>query len=78
MLALDKGASPNIPDLNQAALKTLPEQLTAEKSGLYDLPGVVTENGHARDVTLHLVPFAAAREYRIWLPQPAAAATPGR
>jgi len=54
-------------------LKTLPEQLTAEKSGLYDLPGVVTENGHARDVTLHLVPFAAAREYRIWLPQPAAA-----
>jgi hypothetical protein len=78
VLALDKGASPNIPDLNQAALKTLPEQLTAEKSGLYDLPGVVTENGHARDVTLHLVPFAAAREYRIWLPQPAAAPAPGR
>jgi hypothetical protein len=73
VLALDKGASPNIPDLNQAALKTLPEQLTAEKPGLYDLPGVVTENGHARDVTLHLVPFAAAHEYRIWLPQPAAA-----
>jgi hypothetical protein len=78
VLALDKGASPNIADLNQAALKTLPEQLTAQKPGLYALPGVVMDNGHARDVTLHLVPFAAAREYRIWLPQPAAAPAPGR
>jgi DUF1680 family protein len=42
VLALDKGASPNIADLNQAALKTLPEQLTAQKPGLYALPGVVT------------------------------------
>ena len=46
--------------------------LTAEKPGLYALPGVFTENDDARDVTLHLVPFAAAREYRIWLPVPAA------
>ena len=78
VLALDKGASVDLADLSRATLKTLPELLTAEQPGLYDLPGRVTENGHARDVTLHLVPFAAAREYRIWLPQPAAAPTPGR
>jgi hypothetical protein len=52
--------------------------LTAEKPGLYALPGVFTENDDARDVTLHLVPFAAAREYRIWLPVPAAVPVPGR
>ncbi len=78
VLALDKGASFDLASLNHAALKTLPEQLTAEKPGLYALPGVVTESGHARDVTLHLVPFAEAREYRIWLPQPAAATAPDR
>ena len=26
------------------------------------------DNGQTRAVTLHLVPFAGAQEYRIWLP----------
>ena len=72
VLALDKGANFDLADINRAWLKTIPEPLAAGKRGLYDLPGVVTENGHARDTTLHLVPFANASEYRIWLPQSAA------
>jgi len=78
VLALDKGANLELPDLGHAALKAVPERLTEEKPGLYALPGIVSENGHARPVTLHLVPFAEAREYRIWLPPAAARETAAR
>ena len=71
VLALDKGANFDISDLGRAALKAVPERLTEEKPGLYALPGVVAEKGQARPVTLHLVPFADAHEYRIWLPSAA-------
>ncbi|MGD0581253.1 MAG: beta-L-arabinofuranosidase domain-containing protein, partial [Bryobacteraceae bacterium] len=75
VLALDKGASFDLADISRAALKTVPAPLTQGKPGLYTLPGVVNDSGQTRAVTLHLVPFADAKEYRIWLPLAAAAAS---
>jgi len=72
VLALDKGASYDVPDIAAASLKSVPETLKEERAGLYTLPGVLTESGVQRDIQLHLVPFADAREYLIWLPAAAA------
>jgi hypothetical protein len=43
--------------------------LTQERPGLYSLAGVVVDGAQQRDLMLHLVPFAAAKEYRVWLPR---------
>lgn len=43
--------------------------LTEERPGLYSLAGVVLDGTQPRDLMLHLVPFSAAKEYRVWLPQ---------
>jgi DUF1680 family protein len=42
--------------------------LTQERPGLYSLTGLVVDGTQQRDLMLHLVPFAAAKEYRVWLP----------
>jgi DUF1680 family protein len=71
VLALEKSANAGLGDLDKLAAKAASAvpALKAEKSGEYTLPGV--ESG--RDVTLRLVPFAEAREYRVWIPKAEAA-----
>lgn len=49
------------------------ERLTMERPGLYALSGVLLDGAQSKDVTLHLVPFADAKEYRVWLPRAEAA-----
>ncbi len=43
--------------------------LTAERPGLYSIPGVVQDGAQSRDLMLHFVPFAEAKDYRVWLPR---------
>jgi DUF1680 family protein len=47
--------------------------LTAERPGLYSMPGVVLDGTQAKNLMLHFVPFFEAKEYRIWLPRQEAA-----
>jgi DUF1680 family protein len=68
VLALEKSANLQLRDFQSAALKQTGEPLSEEREGVYSLAGVVPNGGHARDATLHLVPFAEANEYRIWIP----------
>ena len=49
------------------------ERLTMERPGLYALSGVQLDGAQSKDVTLHLVPFADATEYRVWIPRAEAA-----
>ena len=58
---------------SSAAARANVAPLTAERPGLYSLPGVVLEGTQSRDLMLHFVPFAEAKEYRIWLPRAEAA-----
>ena len=52
-----------------AAARVSAAPLTSEKPGLYSLPGVVLDGTLSRDLMLHFVSFAEAREYRIWIPR---------
>jgi len=62
-------------DIKAAARGTGPsERLTEERPGVYALSGVLVDGAQTKDVTLHLVPFAAASDYRIWIPREAAPA----
>jgi uncharacterized protein len=56
-----------------AAARASLAPVTAEKPGLYSLPGVVLDGTQSRDLMLHFVPFAEAREYLVWLPRAGAA-----
>jgi DUF1680 family protein len=57
-------------DIKAAARRTTPtERLIMERPGLYALPGVSLNGEQSKDVTLHLVPFADAGEYRVWIPR---------
>jgi DUF1680 family protein len=56
-----------------AAARASLAALTEERPGLYSLPGVVLDGAHSRDLMLHFVPFADAREYLVWLPRVGAA-----
>ncbi len=49
------------------------ERLIEERPGLYALSGVLLDGEQSKDVTLHLVPFADAKEYRVWIPRAEAA-----
>jgi DUF1680 family protein len=68
VLALEKGANLQLPDIQSAALKHSGEPLSEERVGVYSLTGVVPIGDEVRDATLRLVPFAQANEYRIWIP----------
>jgi DUF1680 family protein len=58
---------------SSAAARANVAPLTVERPGLYSMPGVVLEGTQSRDLMLHFVPFAEAKEYRIWLPRAEAA-----
>jgi uncharacterized protein len=68
VLALEKGANLQLPDIQNAALKQTREPLREDRVGVYSLAGVVRNGRQLRDATLRLVPFAEANEYRIWIP----------
>jgi DUF1680 family protein len=68
VLALEKNVNNQFGDIQRVALKQAGEPLSEESTGMYSLAGVVTDGGPAKDATLRLVPFAEAREYRIWIP----------
>lgn len=68
VLALEKGANLQLPDIQSAALKGRNESLSEDRAGVYSLAGVVPVGGQTKDATLHLVPFAEANEYRVWIP----------
>ena len=73
VLALDGGANFDFKDLSQARLRPAAPVLKEEKPGLYSLPGLAVDGATSKDVTLYLIPFLAAKEYRIWLPLAAGA-----
>lgn len=61
-------------DIKMASRGTAPtERLTMERPGLYALSGLQLDGAQSKDVTLHLVPFAEAKEYRVWIPRAEAA-----
>ena len=68
VLALEKGATPQFHGIQSVALKQAGEPLSEDRVGVYSLAGVVSNGEKARETTLRLVPFAAANEYRIWIP----------
>ena len=67
VLALEKGENLQLRDIQTASLKQRDETLHEERVGVYSLAGVVNGD-RSQAATLHLVPFAEATEYRIWIP----------
>ena len=62
-------------DIKMASRGTGPtERLSVERPGLYALPGLLLDGAQSKDVTLHFVPFADAKEYRVWIPRARAGA----
>jgi len=68
VLALEKGANPQLHNIQQAALKQAGEPLSEDRVGVYSLAGVIRNGDETGEATLHLVPFADANEYRVWIP----------
>lgn len=65
MMALDRGANPNVAYLFRAGLR----DLNNPGDGI-TVPGQVWREGKLEAAALHLVPFADAKDYRIWLAKP--------
>lgn len=68
VLALEKGANPQLHNIQHAALKQAGEVLREDRVGVYSLAGVIHNGDKTAEATLRLVPFAEANEYRIWIP----------
>lgn len=65
MMALDRQTNPTAPYLFRAGLSDL-----KNLGDGYEVPGLVWREGRITPAGLRLIPFADAREYRIWLPKP--------
>lgn len=72
--ARDRSGNPSAPgSKSPVSARASVAPVTAERPGLYSIPGVVRDGTQSRDIMLHLVPFAEAKEYRVWLPRAEAA-----
>lgn len=65
MMALETQANPGVPHLFRAGLRS-----AAQAGDGYTVPGIAWRDGKLVETDLKLIPFADAKEYRIWLAKP--------